>query len=102
MRAIIIAAPVAMNGRTHGFGGSTRPTRRPPNTTTMIIGAMSIIFASGARVSDRNAAAVTAEAYSDTQGTVRSTSRTFRGSNGLAGFGVADFFSPLPDVNCPV
>src|SRR5262245_6232124 len=101
MSAIIVADPMAMSGRTSCGGDPTCPRTRPPNTMTMIIGAMSIILASGARVSDRIAAAATADAYSDAQGNFRSTSLTFFGSNGLAGLGVADFVAP-PDVNCPV
>ena len=87
MSSTIAAAPNAISGRT-GPGTSTSIDKTtPPNTTTMTTGTSSIILASGAGVSDRSAAAATAEACSDTHGSRHSTIRTRSDRGAAAGAG---------------
>jgi hypothetical protein len=88
-----------MNGRTECGRSAFVDAKMPPKTTTIIIGAIIAILASGARNSDRNAAVAAAEACSETQGKRHSISSGLFES-GAAGLGVGALRSLV--LNCPV
>jgi hypothetical protein len=65
----------------------------------MINGASSAIFASGARIIERNPATATADACSETQGSRHSRNRGFdEWTYGMLGVDALR----SPDLNCPV
>ena len=69
----IANAPLAISGRRNSDGLESLFRNIAPKTTTINTGVRSIIFASGARVSDRKHARVMAAPCSDTHGSRRSS-----------------------------